>query len=64
MTETELWRRLRAHLGSAYAGVWAEQVSLAALGGRTVAEALAAGLPVKSVWHAVRVQLELPASER
>lgn len=64
MTETELWRRLRAHLGAAYAGVWAEQVALADLGGRTVAQAAAAGVPAKSIWHAVRRQLELPESER
>ncbi|GAB3713644.1 DUF3046 domain-containing protein [Mariniluteicoccus flavus] len=64
MTETELWRRLRTHLGEAYAGVWAEQVTLADLATRTVVEALADGVPAKAVWRAVRVQLELPASER
>lgn len=52
------------HLGSAYARVWADQTSLAALGNRTVGEALTAGLPCKRIWRAVWEALELPASER
>ncbi len=64
MREAELWQRLEAHLGSAYALVWAEQVALAELGGRTVREALAANLPCKSIWRAVWAQLELPACDR
>ncbi|GAB3624865.1 hypothetical protein GCM10027418_29500 [Mariniluteicoccus endophyticus] len=64
MTETELWRRLRAHLGESYAGVWADQVTLRDLGSRTVREAIAAHVPCKAIWRAVCAQLELPASER
>jgi hypothetical protein len=52
------------HLGSGYAQVWAQQQVLAELAGRTVAEALAAGVPPRQVWRAVCQQLELPASER
>ena len=37
---------------------------MAELGGRTAAEALAAGIPPKQVWAAVWRTLELPASER
>jgi hypothetical protein len=37
---------------------------LADLGGRTVEEALAAGVPPKQVWRAVWAALELPARER
>ncbi|WP_026926850.1 DUF3046 domain-containing protein [Granulicoccus phenolivorans] len=64
MRETELWARLDRHLGSGYARVWADQQVLADLSGRTVLEALAAGVPAKLVWRAVWSALELPASER
>lgn len=47
-------------LPDGYAGVWASQVVLADLDGRTVTEALAAGLPCKRIWRAVWAQLELP----
>lgn len=49
-------------LPDGYARVWAEQVVLAELGGRTVVEALGAGEPCKRVWRAVCTQLELPAT--
>lgn len=64
MRETELWQRMELHLGDAYAQVWADQVSLAPLGNRTVSEALTAGLPAKRIWRAVHEHLELPPSER
>ena len=64
MRETELWRRLEAHLGRAYARQWAEHTALPALGGRTVVEGLAAGLGAQSVWRAAWAFLDLPASER
>lgn len=64
MRETELWARLGQHLSPAYAQVWAQQTNLAALGGRTVNEALSAGIPCKTIWRAVWAALELPASER
>ncbi|MDR1807012.1 MAG: DUF3046 domain-containing protein [Propionibacteriaceae bacterium] len=64
MREQELWARLNAALGAGYAPAWAEQVVLADLGGRTVLEALAAGLPCKRIWRAVWAQLELGPAER
>lgn len=64
MRETELWARMGSHLGRAYAEVWADQTSLAALDNRTVREALRAGVPAKMIWRAVWAALELPASER
>lgn len=64
MREAELWTRLNEALGSSYALVWAEQHSLAELGSRTVREALADGVPAKSIWRAVWKELELPARER
>ncbi|MDN5571767.1 MAG: DUF3046 domain-containing protein [Propionibacteriaceae bacterium] len=64
MRETELWRRLGHHLGAGYAHVWADQTVISELGGRTVTEALAAGLDAQRVWRAVWGFLELSESER
>jgi hypothetical protein len=64
MRHTEFWARMEDALGPAYARVWAEQQVMAALGHRTVTEALAAGETPKRVWLAVWERLELPASER
>ncbi|QNN52252.1 DUF3046 domain-containing protein [Nocardioides mesophilus] len=65
MRHTEFWERMTEALGSsAYARNWAEQQVIAALGGRTVDEALAAGESPKAVWRAVAEVLELPASLR
>lgn len=64
MRETEFWERMRTHLGPAYSQVWASQHNLARLGGRTVEEAMAAGIDCKTIWRAVWEALELPASER
>ena len=63
MRHTEFWSRLAAVLGDSYARFWAERQVIAALDGRTPAEALAAGVPPKQVWAAVHEDLELPASE-
>jgi hypothetical protein len=62
--ETELWQRLQLHLGAGYFRVWAAEYSLAALGQRTVVEALADGVPCKIIWRAVWAALELPARDR
>ncbi len=64
MREAELWRRLEVALGRAYAQAWATQVVMADLGGRTVSEALAAGIDRKQIWRAVWGVLELPARDR
>ncbi|MHB1009575.1 MAG: DUF3046 domain-containing protein, partial [Propionibacteriaceae bacterium] len=50
--------------GKAYAQAWAGQVVLADLGGRTVAEALAAGIDCKQIWRAAWDILELPTRDR
>lgn len=57
--EVELWLRMGTVLPSGYAAVWADQVVLADLGGRTVREALEAGMPCKRIWRAVWLHLEL-----
>lgn len=64
MKETELWARLQHHLGGGYYRVWAAEQNLGDLGGRTVVEALQAGVPCKDVWRAAWAALELPAQER
>lgn len=64
MRETELWFRMQQHLGDVYCRVWAAEYSLAELKDRTVVQALADGVPCKSIWRAVWAALELPARER
>ncbi len=64
MREVELWRRLTRALGEDYAPSWAATVALQGLGSRTVAEALRAGVPCKTIWRAVWAELELPSTER
>lgn len=60
MRESELWSRLKDHLGEAYYLSWAEQQSLPGLDSMTVREALAAGIPCKTIWRAAWLALELP----
>jgi hypothetical protein len=62
--EAELWRRLETTLGKVYAQAWAGQVVLSEIGGRTVIEALAAGVDRKQIWRAVWSKLELPVRDR
>ncbi len=64
MRQVELWKRMHAHLGETYAHVWADQIVLAQLGGRTVSEALAAGVDCKTIWRAVWAALELDTRYR
>ena len=64
MRHTEFWDRMEAALGPAYARSWASMQVIGELGGRTVDEALAAGIAPKQVWRAVWAVLELPARER
>ena len=64
MRHTEFWARMEQALGPTYARSWASMFVLGDLGGRTVDEALAAGVPPKEVWRAVWAALDLPAKER
>lgn len=64
MRHTEFWSRMDRALGVAYARSWAHQYVIAELGGRTVEEALAAGVPPKEVWRAVWSVLDLPPVDR
>jgi hypothetical protein len=64
MRHTEFWARMDDALGPAYSRSWADLYVIAELGGRTVSQALAVGVPPKDVWAAVWRALELPASKR
>lgn len=64
MRHTEFWERLEQAQGPAYARSWAEMYVIRDLGGRTVQQALDAGVPPKEVWRAVWAALELPAKDR
>ena len=64
MRQTELWARLDSTLGASYSRVWAREYVLADLDGRTVVEAIAEGVPGKTIWRAVWAALELPDRER
>ncbi len=64
MRLTEFRRRLVVVFGEQYAESWAADVTLAELDGRTVNEALAAGVPAKNVWRAVCHSVEVPTALR
>lgn len=64
MRHTEFWERMDAALGNAYARSWADMHVMSELEGRTAAQALADGVPPRSVWRAVWQALGLPASEK
>jgi hypothetical protein len=63
MRLTEFWRRMQERFGPAYAASVAADYRLPTLG-RTVDEALAAGVETKDVWRAVCAEFEMPASLR
>jgi hypothetical protein len=48
--------------GPAYADTFARDHVMSELGGRTVCDALDAGVPAKEVWRAVCVAREVPRS--
>lgn len=64
MRLTDFWRRMGLVFGEAYARSWATDVVVSELDGRTVDEALAAGVPAKDVWRAVCRTVEVPRSLR
>jgi len=57
---TAFWERMRAQFGDAYAESVAKDHVLAALGGRTVSQALADGTDAKTVWRAVCETFNIP----
>lgn len=64
MKHSEFWQLMNDEFGRGYArSVGTDQV-LAALGSRTPAEALDAGIPVKDVWVAVCDAMDVPPERR
>jgi hypothetical protein len=61
---TVFWDKMRAQFGDAYATSVAKDHVLAALGGRTVDQALAEGIEPKAVWRAVCEAFEIPERSR
>jgi hypothetical protein len=61
---SEFWTRMEDHFGAGYARSVAHDHVMQALGGRTVDQALAAGVPAKQVWRAVCAEFEVPAGKR
>ncbi|WP_020671619.1 DUF3046 domain-containing protein [Amycolatopsis nigrescens] len=60
-----VFRRLMAdEFGAGRAESLAMDHVLSDLGGRTVDQALAAGVPVKQIWRAVCAAFEVPAERR
>lgn len=55
---------MRAQFGDTYAESVAKDHVLAALGGRTVSQALADGTDAKTVWRAVCEAFSIPESRR
>lgn len=64
MRLSDFWRLMEDEFGGGYARVLAADLVLADLGGRTAAQALAAGLEPKSVWLAVCEMQEVPPERR
>jgi hypothetical protein len=61
---TEFWAKMRAQFGDAYAESVAKDHVLAALGSRTVNQALADGVDTKVVWRAVCEAFRIPERKR
>jgi Protein of unknown function (DUF3046) len=57
---TTFWDRMRAQFGETYADSVAKDQVLAALGDRTVNQALADGEEAKTVWRAVCETFNVP----
>ncbi|CAN5688925.1 DUF3046 domain-containing protein [soil metagenome] len=64
MRMSDFWDRMRRQFGTAYADSYAHDVVLANLSGRTVHEALAAGVAAKDVWRAVCEVVDVPVKLR
>ncbi|TKG69093.1 DUF3046 domain-containing protein [Prauserella endophytica] len=60
-----VFRRLMAEeFGAARSETLAKDHVLSGLGGRTVDEALEAGVPAKEIWQQVCAEFEVPAERR
>jgi hypothetical protein len=57
---TVFWERMTERCGASYVDSFARDYVMSELGGRTVNQALAHGIPAKEVWAAVCRSLDLP----
>lgn len=64
MRLTDFWERMGGHFGPAYADSVARDQVIAELGGRTVYQAIEAGLDPKHIWRAVCTRFEIPPAHR
>jgi len=60
MKVSELRQALADEFGQAYSSVLASDLIMASLGGRTVNDALAAGIPPRDVWMALCRETDVP----
>ena len=58
---TDFWERMDALFGPDYARSWARDFSLSALDGRTVEQAIAAGIETREIWEAVCGVIDVPS---
>ena len=61
MRLTDFWERMDALFGTDYARSWARDFSLSALDGRTVEQAIAAGIETREIWEAVCGVVDVPS---
>jgi hypothetical protein len=61
---TVFWQKMRGQFGDIYAASVAKDHVLTDLGGRTVDQALAAGVEPKEIWRAVCEAFEIPEGSR
>jgi hypothetical protein len=64
MRNTVFRRLMASEFGEPRAGTLAADHVLSELGGRTVDQALDAGIPAKEIWRAVCDEFEVPADRR
>ena len=64
MRLTVFWQKMRGQFGDTYAASVAKDYVLTDLGGRTVDQALAAGVEPKTIWRAVCEAFEIPEELR
>lgn len=56
----EFWERMTAHFGRPYVDSVAQDHVMSQLGGRTIAEAIEAGMDPKAVWRVVCEYFDVP----
>ena len=61
---TDFWGRMRQQFGEAYVDAFSRSYVFSDLGGRTVHEALAAGIDARQVWAAVCTSFDVPPKLR